>query len=262
VKLVLNDGVRGVSATRNVGIRASRGDIIANLDDDAVAESDWLERLVDRFRDPNVMAVSACALPVWPANNAPTWFAPEFQFMVGCTGHFKLAARPDGEIRNVTGTSMAFRREAYARAGLWREELGRGPTQTGGEEAELCLRVRGCIPGASIVYEPRAVVHHQVPAGRADLRYIARYAYNEGRVRAMIARYAAPVTRAPLSEEYRFFLLLLTRSLPERMLRFWSAGSLQQAAFIVGVISLIVGGYARERCQELLMSKRRAAFAS
>ena len=46
IKIVLNTGAQGLSETRNVGIRASTGDIVAFIDDDAIAEPDWLEHLV------------------------------------------------------------------------------------------------------------------------------------------------------------------------------------------------------------------------
>src|SRR5579862_366053 len=51
VAVVPNDGVRGISDNRNVGMRAATGDVIVYIDDDAVAESDWLEQLAKPFAD-------------------------------------------------------------------------------------------------------------------------------------------------------------------------------------------------------------------
>src|SRR5689334_14999907 len=40
-----NTGERGLSGARNTGIAATHGEILAFIDEDAVPEHDWLERL-------------------------------------------------------------------------------------------------------------------------------------------------------------------------------------------------------------------------
>ncbi|MEM7240263.1 MAG: glycosyltransferase family 2 protein, partial [Pseudomonadota bacterium] len=45
-----------ISAARNLGIRAARGEIVAFIDDDAVPEPDWLDQLVVPFADERVGA--------------------------------------------------------------------------------------------------------------------------------------------------------------------------------------------------------------
>lgn len=43
-----------ISAARNIGIRAARGEIVAFIDDDSAPEPDWLDQLVAPFCDPRV----------------------------------------------------------------------------------------------------------------------------------------------------------------------------------------------------------------
>src|SRR4051812_48322791 len=57
VTFCFNEGARGESATRNAGIAQATGDIVVFLDDDAVAESDWLENLLAPFENPHTMVV-------------------------------------------------------------------------------------------------------------------------------------------------------------------------------------------------------------
>lgn len=45
-----------ISAARNLGLAAATADIVAFIDDDAVAEPTWLSRLTAPFADPEVMA--------------------------------------------------------------------------------------------------------------------------------------------------------------------------------------------------------------
>jgi hypothetical protein len=45
-----------ISKARNIGIGLSAGELVAFIDDDAIAEPTWLERLADPLRDSNIAA--------------------------------------------------------------------------------------------------------------------------------------------------------------------------------------------------------------
>jgi glucosyl-dolichyl phosphate glucuronosyltransferase len=247
VLVVVNEGMRGLSETRNVGIRHATGSIVAFLDDDAVAERDWLEKLVQPFQDPTVMAVGGKSLPWWEQGSAPHWFPDEYDFIIGCTAHKELVLQPDGEIRNVTGSNMAFRRDVFETLGGWKRELGRGQTKTGGEEAELCLRIKSAIPRARVLYQPSAVVNHRVTPDRSTLRYVFTYAFNEGIVRAKLRKYASPLTGRPLEGERLFLQRLLFSAIPARLRHFYRPAALAQGFVIVANTALVGLGYVRGR---------------
>ena len=49
--------IMNLSVSRNIGLRLAAKDLVAFIDDDAVPEPDWLDRLVSGFTGPAVAAV-------------------------------------------------------------------------------------------------------------------------------------------------------------------------------------------------------------
>jgi GT2 family glycosyltransferase len=197
VRCVPNDRRPGLSGARNSGIAVAPGEIVAFLDDDAEAEPGWLERLLDGYRDPRVMAVGGAVLPRWAAGRPPA-FPPEFDWVVGCT--YRGLPEAGGPVRNLIGANMSFRRAALDAVGGFREGIGRvGTVPVGCEETELCLRVHRRFPEGVVLYEPRAAVRHRVTPERASWRYFAARCYAEGRSKAEVCRLAG--ARAALSSE-------------------------------------------------------------
>src|SRR5262245_52110826 len=77
-RVMRNTGPRGLSGARNTAISSSHGDMVAFLDDDAVACAGWLDRMRVALADPDMYAVGTAAVPHWPASGRPRWFPPEF----------------------------------------------------------------------------------------------------------------------------------------------------------------------------------------
>lgn len=186
-RVVSNAGPAGLSGARNSAILASRGEILAFLDDDAVADARWLDRMRAALADPDVMAVGTAAIPEWPDGRRPSWFPPEFDWVIGCSyAGLPLVA---ADVRNVIGAAMAFRREAFDIVGGFSTLVGRiGSTPTGCEETELCIRLRRAKPTARITYLPDVAVSHTVTAERLRLTYFLKRCVGEGLSKARISR--------------------------------------------------------------------------
>ncbi len=83
--VVENIHEQGLSGGRNTGVDTATGDVVAFLDDDAVAEPGWLAAFAERFRDPAVTGVGGLTRPLWATGARPRWFPEEFDWTVGCT---------------------------------------------------------------------------------------------------------------------------------------------------------------------------------
>jgi cellulose synthase/poly-beta-1,6-N-acetylglucosamine synthase-like glycosyltransferase len=255
VKIVLNKGVPGSSETRNVGIRNSSGDIVACMDDDVVAEVNCVKELIQPFEDARVLAVGGQAVPLWPKGKQPFWFPEEFDFIVGCTGHKKMILQANREIRNVTGSNMAFRREIFQKIGYLDENLGRCNAigvkfdAIGGEEAEICLRIKSNMPDGIILFRPESIVHHKVTPRRATLKYVFNYCFREGITRAMIKSHVSQYGNKPLAAEGLFLRRLMFVSIPLRIKRLYKLENPAQIGVIATNLCFMGMGYLIGRLQ-------------
>ena len=60
--VLTNPSNRGANFSRNRGVAASNGELVAFLDSDCLAEPNWIEELVKVIHDPQVGAVTGLVL--------------------------------------------------------------------------------------------------------------------------------------------------------------------------------------------------------
>ncbi|MEV7008063.1 glycosyltransferase family 2 protein [Streptosporangium sp. NPDC051022] len=189
--VVENTQEKGLSGGKNTGAATASGDIVAYLDDDAIAEPGWLEALEEGFQDPAVVGVGGLTRPLWATGHRPGWFPHEFDWTVGCT--YRGMPTDRAPIRNVMGGNAAFRRELVGQVGgfhtgIGRSVQGRKPRPLGCEETEFCIRLSQRIPGAVMLFEPDAVIGHKVPAVRSRFAYFRSRCYAEGLSKALVTQ--------------------------------------------------------------------------
>jgi len=179
------EGEQGRCAALNAGIRESSGEIIATTDDDVRVEPDWLDRASDGLESLGCDYVGGKVLPIWGAPR-PNWLPNRGGKHWAVIALLDYGPEPVEFKRLMPiGVNMAFRREAFARAGLWDNRVGRkAGTLLGQEVREWGLRARAA--GLSGFYIPAMAVHHVISADRLTKRYFRRWFYWHGISRALL----------------------------------------------------------------------------
>jgi O-antigen biosynthesis protein len=195
----------GIARARNHGAHASRGEIVAYLDDDAVPEPDWLSALLVEFFDPRITAVAGRILALAPQSKAEgsVIFGGPARLVVSRDTTDWFERTSFGGVGQ--GANLALRRSAFDAWPGFDERRGQGTPMSGMEEhhAFFSLVDRGCY----VAYTPAAQVRHPYPRTQAELRarhlrqltaasyHLSLLFAEEGRYRRRTAAYALGAIR-------------------------------------------------------------------
>lgn len=207
----------GISEARNTGIREAEGDIIAFMDDDAVADIRWLECLVDTYAKTDAIAVGGKVMPIW-LSEKPDYLPEELNWLVGLT-YERFAGEGVTEVRNAFGPNMSFRREVFSKVGLFNGAFGfaeKRKIYLQGEEAELALRMQSRL-GKRVIYNQEIVVYHKVSAAKARLGALLKRAFYQGYTKAQLK--VLNTSPKPLAAEESYLRYLLFNRIPSRLRR-------------------------------------------
>jgi len=157
IKVILQKELNGLSFARNLGISAAKGEIVAFIDDDAVADAKWLERLAAGYEDSDIGGVGG--LVYGPKRT-------HYHFDNGIIGKCGIpdpirepeAVAKKGEFTILMGTNCSFRRSALLEVGGFDPYF-----RYYHDESELCVRITKA--GYRIVYQRDAIVVHYMVEG-------------------------------------------------------------------------------------------------
>ncbi len=238
IRVVRNKYDGHLGSARTTAAEIAVGRYIAFLDDDAAAETDWLERILAPFADPSVIAVGGRPLPVY-SKPRPRWFPYEYDWVFGCA--YKGLPVETAPILHVIGAAMAVRRNDLEAIGYFHSDNH--------DDMDMCHRLLHHSPSSVILYEPNATVHHFVHENRLEWKYFWRRCFlvNRGKVRAFREMGEAQ----NLDAERRFAKRALTEGLRTGVhdLRHGDVGGLSRALVLCLGLTLAGLGYLTGACE-------------
>lgn len=167
---------RNISIARNAALAHAEGQWAAFIDDDEVADPEWLSNLLS-WRSGAVAVVGQCIATYGP--ELPHWL-PRCDFHSNSISNDPVNAYTSNVLLNAD-----FLREANI---TFRHELG----QTGGEDTIFFREIDRA--GGMITYRPDSIVYERVVPERANMTWVRRRKFRAGQTHGLMCREFAPLT--------------------------------------------------------------------
>jgi glycosyltransferase involved in cell wall biosynthesis len=171
---------QGKSFALNSGVRKSKANVIAFVDDDVEVDSNWLNNLTRHLTDGPWSGVGGRILPE-AGFTPPQWMETGDRYSLAPLAVFDRGSVP-GELEEPPfGTNMAFRREMFLKYRGFRTDLGPlpGSDLRHNEDSEFGSRLLAY--GERFWYEPAAIVYHSVPQDRIRKEYFLSWWFDKTR---------------------------------------------------------------------------------
>ncbi len=171
----------GLSVARNTGANLAQGELLAYLDDDAIASPQWLSTLVKAFTEDDRLLVAGgrVKLRFPPNTKSPSWLSENLANNLGLYDLGNTKVYVDSPSNAPRGLNYAMYRQFWREIGGFPENLGRVGTNLLSNE-ELYTTQIALQWGWRVAYIPDALVEHQVSPERLQPAWFWRRGWWQG----------------------------------------------------------------------------------
>ena len=160
----IHEPIVGLSQARNTGWQNASGEYVAYLDDDAIASTNWLERIYNRFKtlEPRPVCIGGRIMPIWELNR-PEWLTKELETYVGIIDWTDTLMFLKDDSFYLAGSNVCYQRRVLQESKGFNTSLGRkGDTLLSNEE--ILMQRYLMSRDFPICYDPEILVQHHVKA--------------------------------------------------------------------------------------------------
>lgn len=175
----------GLLSGRHRGASETQGDILIFIDDDIEADKNWLASIHTSFQDDSVQLVGGRNLPKYETNPPEwlDWFWIDHPYGKIC-GELSLLDFGEDikeiDANYVWGLNFSIRRQAILKLGGFHPDCIPQRLQHFQGDGETGLTIKANKLGYKAVYQPKALVWHQVTIQRMTYQYFERRYFYQG----------------------------------------------------------------------------------
>lgn len=168
-------GIGRMTTSRNISLPHCRGEVISFIDDDAYADLNWAEAVIETLIDSSISAVAGHVVGDMADTSLPIGV---IDYNGNVIGNFGKLIEVPVEVEHAMGCNMSFRASVLTELKGFRTDY---PGISGiREDTDVFLRLKSL--GRKIVFQPKASVRHigapQLKGRRFDLTYTYSAARN------------------------------------------------------------------------------------
>jgi len=175
LRIIPTDDITRPAQKRNIGSRASKGDIIAFIDDDAYPSTQWLKKAAILFQEKKVEAVCGPGVLPKKTNEWERIFDLLLRSPIGSGGYsYRFTPEKERYVDDFPSMNLLIKKEIFLELGGFDNDYWPG------EDSKLCEELVYKKKG-KIFYHPDVLIyHHRRETLQGFLKQHSQYGYHRG----------------------------------------------------------------------------------
>ncbi len=158
---------QGLSFARNRSIAEAKGEIISFIDDDAIAQNDFITSLYQSFQNlPQADAIGGKVIPIYSTKEEPNWLSKYIWGLVTKVD-FGNQTKEFPANKYPSGCNMNFRKKVFAETGVFNTDL-----KLRSDDKDIFYKLKK--QNKIVYYVPSLLVHHNIDDYRLEYSFIKK----------------------------------------------------------------------------------------